>query len=122
MLKNTFVVFVVFVAVISADDKTLKYTQVIQPASRQLPATHDGYQSDAVYPQQSAPYPMAYQAASEGIYPPASEEVSADTQAHQAEQVCAFFINKNRFLLCYCFYNENGSTSSSAQFVFLVMS
>lgn len=93
MLRNIFVVVVVFVAVISADEKTPKYTQVIQPASRQLPATHDGYQSDAVYPQQSAPYPMAYQAASEGIYPAAAEEVSGDTQAHQAEQVCVFFVS-----------------------------
>ncbi|XP_037030738.1 uncharacterized protein LOC119070489 [Bradysia coprophila] len=85
MLRNIFFVIVVSVAVISADEKTSKYTQVIQPASRQLPATHDGYQSDAVYAQQSAPYPMAYQPA-EGIYPPANEDVGADTQAHQAEQ------------------------------------
>lgn len=80
-----------FVAVISADEKSPKYTQVIQPASRQLPTTHDGYQSDvsAIYPQQTGPYQMAaYQAANEGIYPPASEDISEDTQAHQPEQVC----------------------------------
>lgn len=102
MLRNIFVVFVVFVAVISADEKTPKYTQVILPvqpaASRQLPDTHGGYQADAVYPQQTAPYPMAYQSANEGIYPPATDEGSADTQAHQPEQVCGFFLRISVFV------------------------
>lgn len=84
---NKIVVFVMFVAVISADEKSPKYTQVIQPASRQLPTAQDGYQSDAIYPQQTGPYQMAYPTANEGIYPPANEDISADSQAHQPEQV-----------------------------------
>lgn len=88
MIRNIFVALVMCVAVISADEKSPKYTQVILPAaSRQLPTGSDGYQSDALYPaQQTAPYQMAYQTSNEGIYPPASEDVSTDTQA-QAEQV-----------------------------------
>lgn len=87
MNKLIVVAFVWFVAVTSADDKSPKYTQVIQPASRQLPTSHDGYQSDGIYPQQTAPYQMAYQSSNEGIYPPATEDASSDTQAHQPEQV-----------------------------------
>ncbi len=94
MIKNLFVGLVMCVTIISADEKAPKYTQVIQPASRQLPTAHDGYQAD-VYglPQQNGPYQMAYQASNEGIYPAANEEVSADTQAHQPEQVCDFLFH-----------------------------
>lgn len=86
MIRNIFVALVVCVAVISADEKSPKYTQIILPvASRQLPTDNDGYQTDALYPaQQTAPYQMAYQTSN--IYPPASEDISTDTQA-QAEQV-----------------------------------
>lgn len=77
-----------FVAVISADEKSPKYTQAIpSAASRQLPTSHDGYQSDGIYPQQTVPYQTAYQGTNEGIYPPANEDISADPQAHQSEQV-----------------------------------
>lgn len=82
-----------FVAVISADEKSPKYTQVIpSAASRQLPTSHDGYQSDLMYPQQNVPYQSAYQAPNEGLYPPANEGLyppanEEDTQAHQPVQV-----------------------------------
>ncbi|KAJ6638892.1 hypothetical protein Bhyg_11630 [Pseudolycoriella hygida] len=86
MNKNLIVLFVAFVAVISGDEKPNKYTQVIQPPTRQLPPSHDGYQSDGIYPAQTSPYQAAYQPANEGIYQPAIEEVSVDNQAHQHEQ------------------------------------
>lgn len=91
MNKVIIVTIVLFVALADADEKSSKYTQIIQPASRQLPPSHDGYQSDGVYPQQTAPYQMAYQSSNEGIYPPASEDPNVDTQAHQAEQVWNHF-------------------------------
>lgn len=87
MIRNICVALAMFAVVISADEKASKYTQVIHPASRQIPTGNDGYQSDALYPQPTGPYQMAYQASNEAPYPPASEEASADTQAHQPEQV-----------------------------------
>lgn len=88
MIKNIFVVFVMCVTVISADEKSPKYTNVILPAaSRQSPTTNELYQSDALYPQQTGPYQMSYQPSNEGIYPPASEDINDETQAQQPEQV-----------------------------------
>lgn len=85
MNANTIVVFVMFVTVISGDESAHKYTQIVQPASRQLLPTQDGYQSDGIYPQQTGPYQMAYQTSNEGIYPPA-EDINADAQVHQSSQ------------------------------------
>lgn len=87
MIRKYCVAFVLFIVAVNADEKANKYTQVIQPASRQIPTAHDGYQSDTLYPPPSGPYQMAYQASNEGTYPAANEEVSVDTQAHQPEQV-----------------------------------